>query len=256
MSQTLSDRLSIDQIARLWAAENENAAFGADDIAGRLVGAAESGEFEHPTYSREDAPPWKLTHEESQEEGTVETKETTQPGVGPYLSTLTMQDGRPVNAVDIQNYIKARQTAPGATDRETRRVVAREIFLSVEGLRRWCDEPGFGEWAKLRGLSRPRFIEPQDDGSAPASDPGPSATCKPQRHHDPLEDAALKNRIEMVLATARTEWPDESKRPGIRPMAKHLANAHRKKLGFNFETIRHILRGTYTASKRLDIRGL
>lgn len=256
MSQILDDRLSIDQIARRWAAENENAAFGAEDIAGCLVKAAESGEFEYPTHSREDAPPWNLTYEETQEDGTAETKETVQPGVGPYRSALSMQDERLVNSIDIQNYIKARQTAPGATDRETRQIVAREIFLSVEGLQRWCDEPEFTEWAKLRGLSRPCFIGPQGDVSESTSDPAPTATSKPQRHYDSLEDAALKNRIEAVLTKARTEWPKKSKRPGFRPMAKHLATAHRTKLGFNFETIRQILRGTYPASKRLDIRGL
>ena len=43
---------------------------------------------------------------------------------------------------------------------------------------------------------------------------------------------------------------------GIRPMATHLANTYKKKLGFKFETIRQILSGTYSASIRLSIPGL
>ena len=121
--------------------------------------AAELGEFEHPIYTRADATLGEYTCKEIQEDGTVEAKETKQPGVGPYRSTLSMEDGRPVNSIYIQNYIKARRTAPRATDRETRRIVAREMFLSVEGLRRWCDEPEFARWAKLRRLSRPKFIK-------------------------------------------------------------------------------------------------
>ncbi len=94
------------------------------------------------------------------------------------------------------------------------------------------------------------------DGTGQASDPAPTGPCKPQRRHDPLEDAALKVRIEAVLAKARTEWPKKNKRPGIKPMAKHLATKHGKKLGFGYEAIRKILRGTYPASKRLGISGL
>ena len=170
MSQTLSDRLSIDQIARLWVAETEKGGFGAEDIAGDLVRAAELGDFEHPTHSRADAPLGEYTYEEPQEDGTVEIRKTKQAGVGPYRSAMSMRDEQPVNGAAIQNYIKARQTAPGATDRETRRIVARDNFLSVEGLRRWCDEPGFAEWAKLRGLSRPRFIDrASGDGTGQAS---------------------------------------------------------------------------------------
>lgn len=257
MSQTLSDRLSIDQIARFWAVENENAAFGAEDIAGELLKASVSGEFEHPTHSRADAPLGEYTYEEPQEDGTVEIKKTKHPGVGPYLSALSMEGGQPVNAVDILNYIKARQTAPGATDRETRRIIAREVFLSVEGFRRWCDEPEFAERAQLRGLSRPKFIDrASGDGTGQASDPAPTDTYKPERRHDPLEDAALKVRIETVKATARTEWPKKNKRPGFKPMAKHLATKHGKKLDFGYEAIRKILDGTYPASKRLGIHGL
>ncbi len=256
MSQTLSDWLSIDRISKLWAAETKEAGILPEDIAGDLVEAAEFGEFEHPMYSREDAERVKYTYEETREDGTVETKETEQPGVGPYRSALRMRDEQPFNGVAIQNYIKARQTAPGATDRETRRIIAREVFLSVEGLLCWCDEPEFAEWAKLRGLSRPRFIEPQGDVSAPASDPTPTATCKPERRHDPLEDAALKNRIENVLAVAHRMWPNPKKWPKIDVMAKELARLHGRELGYKFETIRKILSGTYETSVRLKIAGL
>ena len=220
MSQRLSDRLSIDQIGRRWAKENEKAAFGADDIAEDLVKAAETGEFEHPTHSREDAPPWKLTYKEDQEDGTVETKETEQPGVGPYRSTLSRRDGQPVNAIGIQNYIKAGHTSPGATDRETRRIVARETFLSVEGLRRWCDRSEFPEWAQLRGLSRPRFIDlasGDGKGQAPAvvqeakKGDATQQRCTPRRKERQFEAQQLSTTASTcsIAVTASSRRPSQ-----------------------------------------------
>ena len=98
MSQTLIDSLSIDRISKLWAAETGQAGIVPEDIAEDLVKAAELGEFEHVTYARADATLGKYTYEETQKNGTVETKETEQPGVGPYRSALSMRDGRPVDA--------------------------------------------------------------------------------------------------------------------------------------------------------------
>ncbi len=65
------------------------------------------------------------------------------------------------------------------------------------------------------------------------------------------KEAALTNRIKMVLAAARTTWPDPKKRPEIKPMAIKLAGD--KKLNFSWETIRKILSGTYEPMKRRDI---
>lgn len=205
MSQTRSDWLSIDRISKLWAAETKQAGILPEDIAGDLVEAAEFGKFEHPVHSREDAPRGKLTYKETREDGTVETKETEQPGVGPYGSPLRMRDGRRVNSIDIANYIKTRETAPGTTDRETRRTVASEIFLSVEGLRRWCDEPGFAEWAQLRGLSRPKFIR-----SVASRTPPPPTTV------------GAETRCKEWLIGLMKAGPPKKRKPEYRTEAKAL----------------------------------
>ncbi len=50
--------------------------------------------------------------------------------------------------------------------------------------------------------------------------------------------------------------PDPKKRPEINVMAKELARLHKKELGYKFETIRKILKGTYETSLRPKIAGL
>ena len=81
---------------------------------------------------------------------------------------------------------------------------------------------------------------------------------KPRRNrkYDVEADAKLRNSIKMVLATARTEWPDAKTRPAIDVMAKELERLDRKDLGYKFEAIRKILRGTYKPSVRHGIPGL
>ncbi len=73
----------------------------------------------------------------------------------------------------------------------------------------------------------------------------------------------MKNRIEMVLAKARTKWPDPKKRPVIDVMAKELERLdrepklpHKERHGYKFEAIRKILSGTYKTSVRLKIASL
>ena len=81
-------------------------------------------------------------------------------------------------------------------------------------------------------------------------------TPKAPRKRDVEADAKLKNRINKVLAKARTKWQDPKKRPEIDVMAKELFRLHKKDLGYKFEAIRKILRGTYGPSVRLKIDGL
>ncbi len=77
-----------------------------------------------------------------------------------------------------------------------------------------------------------------------------------KRKHDAIDDARLKNRIDNVIISARKKWPDSKKRPAYKEMAKELVRVHGKSLGFQFETVRKILAGTYPASKRRGISGL
>ena len=103
---------------------------------------------------------------------------------------------------------------------------------------------------------------PWPDQSAPQMQEAPEPSDKKEkppakRKRNVEADAKLRSRIEMVFAMAKTEWPNKSKRPGIKTMAKHLVEKNnKKKHGFSFETLRQILRGTYPALERLKIRGL
>ena len=91
-----------------------------------------------------------------------------------------------VTANDLLKYIAppspARWTPGGPSsssgsahaDREARRrELAKETFISISGLRRWCDQPGFLEWATLRGLEKPKFL-PRRPGAVEQKTAGPS----------------------------------------------------------------------------------
>jgi hypothetical protein len=62
----------------------------------------------------------------------------------------------------------------------------------------------------------------------------------------------LENRIEAVLAAAKTLWPDRGTRPPTTKMARELT---RRKKAQNFapDTLRKILSGTYKPATRLGI---
>lgn len=81
---------------------------------------------------------------------------------------------------------------------------------------------------------------------------------KPKRTRtvEPEADAVLRNKIEIVLATAIRLWRPQN-RPGRNEMAKQLANEPQvKNTGYTAQTIRKILNGSYSASRRLGIPGL
>ncbi len=170
MSQGLKHCLSLDRIARRWAAETGRPEeITPADIAGDLIQAAISGEFEFPAARRDDAPRVEYAYEDHKEDGTPVAKKGLQPAIGPYFSALSIANGNPLTASQVQAYLKARQNASGAKDEDTRQVIARDVFLSIEGLQRWCARPEFAEWARIRGLSQPQFIDGQSgttqDGS-------------------------------------------------------------------------------------------
>ena len=77
-----------------------------------------------------------------------------------------------------------------------------------------------------------------------------------QRKSNPLKDQLHKDAIEKVLRKARQEWPDARNRPQVRNMARVLHKKYGDELSFGFESIRHILEGTYSVSDRLKIPGL
>ena len=70
-------------------------------------------------------------------------------------------------------------------------------------------------------------------------------------------DALLTNRINTVLSVANRLWPEPTNQPGRNEMAKLLVfDEHVRKTGYKSQTIRKILNGTYSASRRLDIPGI
>jgi hypothetical protein len=73
-------------------------------------------------------------------------------------------------------------------------------------------------------------------------------TPRRKRHHDPLLDATVKNKIECVLAAQRRRWS----RPERLPLGSRAAElAKDKGLGYGVEAIRKILAGKYPAMARL-----
>lgn len=188
-------RLSIDRIARRWAAEAEQAASQPSDIAGDLVAAALRGEFEFgirpitkptsviaddslndalgedfefgvtPLFKYNPPPPPELAEDPEPLEGAPGNYDAR---LGVMVEVFN-RDGDPVNAGQLQAYLKTRKSAPGGREEEALRFMARDIYLSVEGFRRWCDRPEFDKWARLMGLSQPLFIDEQGDTLPPGS---------------------------------------------------------------------------------------
>ena len=82
-------------------------------------------------------------------------------------------------------------------------------------------------------------------------------TKKPQqRRHDAEHDTVLRNKIKTVLAVAKRRWPRPDQIPGRNQMARLLAaNVTLKKNGYKESTLRKILGGSYSASRRLKLPG-
>ena len=115
------------------------------------------------------------------------------------------------------------------------------ISITKDAFRQWC------EW---RDLDRPAFwFGPSDQSRNRVSE----KPHRSPRSHDPLENEALKNRIEKVLAIARRKWRNPQKRPPIKAMARELVRENGKEFGYKFSAVHQILAGTYPASKRLGI---
>jgi hypothetical protein len=72
---------------------------------------------------------------------------------------------------------------------------------------------------------------------------------KRRRVHD---DALLKNKFETVIKNAAQRWPNRQKRPPVSAMVEELIRLG-KAQGYDRETFRKILSGTYQPAKRLGI---
>ena len=87
-----------------------------------------------------------------------------------------------------------------------------------------------------------------------------SPSGKPERKlrkHDPGHEAALSNRIETVLAVANRLMGRSDGRLGRNELAQLVADeSTAKDTGYKYETIRKIIRGSYSASRRLGIPGI
>ena len=249
MSLEYPDRLSIHRAAKLWAAGT-----GADaqDIEDDLIDAALHGEFQF-------RPDEIARGEDGGLPANFDARLRLQ------VETFN-QNGDPVTALDLKKYINPPDRwRPGAPPRGSahaekaarQRELAKGTLISMNGLRRWCDQPGFLEWATPRGLKRPNFIaEHKDATTGDAAEDIQSAENTRGRARDSLADAGLKNRIETLLLTARKEWPNPERRPPFSAMAEELERLSGKDLGFSRETIRKILSGNYKPMKHLSISKL
>ena len=149
MSLKYPDRLSIHRVAKLWAAE---AGADAQDIEDDLILAALNREFqfrpEEIVRGEDGVPPANFDRRLR------------------LQIEIFNQNGAPVTALDLKKHINSPDPgrwSPGAPPpplgRDARRrEVAKKTLISMTGLRQWCDQPGFLEWATPRGLKRPNFI--------------------------------------------------------------------------------------------------
>ena len=280
MSRTSSDRLSIYRISNFWAAETNQAGIVPEDIAEDLIDAALHGEFQYSPKGdwRSSIPGEPLDkllpikeHQTSESPQTgakcANWSSAIFPPTGaptnydPRLGMLIEcfdRDGNAINSSQLQKYLDARKSAPGAIDRVTRQLVAHEVFLSVEGLRLWCDRPEFAEWAKLRGLSRPCFIElTTGDGTgqtsavveAPEEADAPSPTDEDSQ---PDDEASESRREKQAQKTNKKHkrWYDlaqeimaEGKKIHPTVIAREIAKRERgsKERGVNAKNIKRRL---------------
>ena len=156
MSQSLSDQLCINEIAKLWKGESDTP-LSADDIASVLLDAVLNEEFQF------------------RPEGAIRGEDGTLPRNFDVRLRLLIEtsrrNGNPVRASDWRKHIEppslARWTpggpsSPGGSahaDTEAKRqALKREIFISMPGLSRWCNQPAFEKWASRRKLGRPTFM--------------------------------------------------------------------------------------------------
>ncbi len=159
-------RLSIERIARLWASDSGNRGLLVEDIAAELVDAAVRGEFEitpEGSWHRQDGKPPDNYDVRS----------------GRLIEVFT-DEGKPIGANQLNQFL---ETHGARTSRhQAKKMIARDAFLSLEGLRRWCNRPQFADWADLLGLSRPGFLERQSDTSTGVpTQPDPHRTGFPGR---------------------------------------------------------------------------
>ena len=165
MSLKYPDRFSIRRVAKLWAAE---AGADAQDIEDDLIDAALNGEFQfRPDKSargEDGALPanfsirLRLQIETFRRNGDLVTARDLQKHIDPHpLNRWTPGGPKP-------------SSGSAQADTEARRQgLAKATFISINGLRRWCDQPGFLEWATPRGLKRPNFIAERKDATTIAA---------------------------------------------------------------------------------------
>ena len=141
MSQTFAHRLSIHEIAILWAAEG-NSPLNEKDIATLLLTAVRHGEFQFPIRTG----------------SSTKTHPNVDARLKAEIETFTIE-GRPVTASDVEKFFRS-------TNAER---VERDTFISIDGLRRWCDQEDTNKAITLRNLVRPTFL-PGLAKQAPESD--------------------------------------------------------------------------------------
>jgi hypothetical protein len=95
-------------------------------------------------------------------------------------------------------------------------------------------------------------LQPETTASASDSTIASEKTSSTRRRRNAQNDALLKNRIETVLATAKTRWPNKGTRPPDQQMAAELMRLRRAE-GYSADTLRKILNGTYEPAHRLGI---
>lgn len=135
-ARTGSVRLSFEQLAGRWLAENQGAGIKEESLAVDLVRLAEGGAF-------------LLLPQEGEPRGSH-----FDPRLGKYITTFD-QHGRPTEPVDLHNYAMAGKQGAEWSRRLT---TARDIQVELLAVGQWLDSGEGRAWSTARGLARPWFI--------------------------------------------------------------------------------------------------
>ena len=159
----------IELIAQLWVAVTQNPAITAAHIEDEMVKAVARGEFEFKPEGK-----WRDKRGRAPKKYDLRMQR---------LTEVFDDQGLPVMAHEIEANIKVMVGKQGLSRHRARHILARDLSISIEGLRRWYEADAFAPWASPLGLKAPSFILLDK----PASEATPEDEDAPEQGAPPKE---------------------------------------------------------------------
>lgn len=227
---------TIATFARLWAAEAAGAA-EIIEVKLYLLDAAANGAFCLPTTHewRKEAKvkPWNYD-----------------PRLGMLVETFERPGMRGQYIVPslIKNTLTARRRQHGDA---AVGALAREIVVSIDGLKAWCNRPDFPEAAAAHGLTRPRLLD-QSDHHPVASAPPPAPAGEGALQDEPIYRTGVSGKpssAHLVEPELRRRVKAGEVEPTLKAeaaaLAEWLKSQHPQAPPMTAKTIRNRFRGLY-----------